>query len=601
MEDHSFVERHWRKMLFVVWLLIGVTFIWSKSNAIHWFSLGDTDDNLRIMQVRAWLNGQDWYDLRQYRLDPPGGADIHWSRLVDLPLAAIITVAKLFVDGATAEKVAVATAPLLPMLVVLLALGSAVRNLIGRMPFIEFMVAFLAMPVAFAQFAPLRIDHHGWQLACVALAIAGVAHPKRTQGGVILGLATSLSLVIGMEMLPYLLIAGAGTALRWVHDRNEASRLLAYGVTLAAGTGLGYLIFASNANQMARCDALSPVWLSAMMATGAVLAGVTMVKTDRWPARFALVAVAGIVLAIGFAMSWPQCLGKLEGISPELDKLWLSHVKEVRPVYKQSWIVIVTVGYAATLGILGALYGIMSGKRSGRSPAPAWAIILAMTVAAAAMLLWQTRIGAVAQLLSVAGVTAILAAVVPSIRASDNFLIRVLGTVAALVLISGIAGQHITGWLTAEPDVKAANAVSNSAKPVKPKAGAANASCSTIPSHAAIGRLPKALIFAPTDLNPRLITLTHHDGIAGPYHRNENAMLDIHHAFRGTPDEARAIITAHKATLVLICPHSAEGTIFNKESPGKFYDLLEKGKAPDWLEPVALPAKNPFKVWRVKK
>jgi hypothetical protein len=403
-----------------------------------------------------------------------------------------------------------------------------------------------------------------------------------------------------MEMLPYLLIAGAGTALRWVHDRNEASRLLGYGVTLAAGTGLGYLIFASNANQMPRCDALSPVWLSAMMATGAVLAGVTMIKTDRWPARFALVAVAGLVLAIGFALSWPQCLGKLEGISPELDKLWLSHVKEVRPVYKQSWIVIVTVGYAAALGMIGALYGMMSGKRSGRSPAPAWAIILAMTAAAAAMLLWQTRIGAVAQLLSVAGVTAVLAAIVPRIRASDNFLIRVLGTVAALVFISGIAGQHITGWLTAEPDNKVANTGGNSAKPMKPKAGAANASCSTIPSHAAIGRLPKALIFAPTDLNPRLITLTHHDGIAGPYHRNEKAMLDIHHAFRGTPDEARRIIAAHKATLVLICPHSAEGTIFNKESPGKFYDLLERGKVPDWLEPLALPAKNPFKVWRVK-
>jgi hypothetical protein len=47
----------------------------------------DTDDNLRMMQVRDLMRGQDWYDLRQYRLNPPFGADIHWSRLVDLPIA----------------------------------------------------------------------------------------------------------------------------------------------------------------------------------------------------------------------------------------------------------------------------------------------------------------------------------------------------------------------------------------------------------------------------------------------------------------------------------------------------------------------------------
>jgi hypothetical protein len=33
-----------------------------------------------MMQVRALIKGQDWFDLRQYRLNPPFGADIHWSR-----------------------------------------------------------------------------------------------------------------------------------------------------------------------------------------------------------------------------------------------------------------------------------------------------------------------------------------------------------------------------------------------------------------------------------------------------------------------------------------------------------------------------------------
>ena len=40
------------------------------------FALVDTDDNMRISQVRALLAGQDWYDLRQYRLSPPFGLDM---------------------------------------------------------------------------------------------------------------------------------------------------------------------------------------------------------------------------------------------------------------------------------------------------------------------------------------------------------------------------------------------------------------------------------------------------------------------------------------------------------------------------------------------
>ena len=33
------------------------------------------------------------------------------------------------------------------------------------------------------QFLPTRIDHHGWQLAFLALGIAGIADPKRARGG----------------------------------------------------------------------------------------------------------------------------------------------------------------------------------------------------------------------------------------------------------------------------------------------------------------------------------------------------------------------------------------------------------------------------------
>ncbi|HQY44971.1 MAG TPA: hypothetical protein PK450_12425, partial [Paracoccaceae bacterium] len=45
---------------------------------------GDGDDLTRLQEVRDWLGGQSWFDTRQYRILPPEGISIHWSRYVDL-------------------------------------------------------------------------------------------------------------------------------------------------------------------------------------------------------------------------------------------------------------------------------------------------------------------------------------------------------------------------------------------------------------------------------------------------------------------------------------------------------------------------------------
>src|SRR5690349_2023478 len=51
---------------------------------------GDNDSLLRLVQVRDLLAGQGWFDLHQYRMGPEGGFVMHWSRLVDAPIAGII-------------------------------------------------------------------------------------------------------------------------------------------------------------------------------------------------------------------------------------------------------------------------------------------------------------------------------------------------------------------------------------------------------------------------------------------------------------------------------------------------------------------------------
>src|SRR5689334_8644896 len=222
------IERHWKLIVVVAWLAFCAWYLWNNYDSVRYFRLGDTDDNMRMMQVRGLLHGQGWYDLRQHRLNPPVGANIHWSRLVDLPIAGLILALRPIVGGAAAERWAVAIAPMLPYLLLLVSLALTTRRLVDRR---AYPLAFLALFFAGStngMFMPTRIDHHGWQLALLGLSIAAIADPKWVRGGLTLGIASALSLTIGLEMLIYLAIAGAAMVLFWVVDAQERDRLRAY-------------------------------------------------------------------------------------------------------------------------------------------------------------------------------------------------------------------------------------------------------------------------------------------------------------------------------------------------------------------------------------
>src|SRR4051794_2016489 len=333
----DWLGRNWKLVTFLCWLGFCAWSIFVSRNQIRLFALPDTDDNMRIMQVRALLHGQGWYDLRNYRMNPPYGANIHWSRLVDLPIAGLIVTLRPLLGGPAAERWAVAIAPLIPYLLLLFSLALTARRLLGPT---AYLLAFMALFFAGSNngmFTPERIDHHGWQLALLALSIASIADPDRVRGGIVLGLSTALSLAIGLEMIIYLALAGVAVVLFWVDDEAERERLRAYAVTLGEATALCFLVFASNDNRAPVCDALSPVWLSDALVGSALMFALAWLSPGDWKRRLAFAVGAGLVIAGFHALTWPHCIQRLEGVSPEVERLWLSHVKEARPVYLHGW------------------------------------------------------------------------------------------------------------------------------------------------------------------------------------------------------------------------------------------------------------------------
>ena len=110
---------------------------------------------------------------------------------------------------------------------------------------------------------------------------------------------------------------------------------------------------------------------------------------------------------------------------------------------------------------------------------------------------------------------------------------------------------------------------------------------------------PKGTVFTFVDLGPRLITLTHHDSISGPYHRNGPQIVDTMNFWRGSAIQAHQLAAKYHANYVLSCPNSSTTTIFTSETPNGFYAQLERGEVPKWLTPVPLPKDSPFRMWRI--
>ncbi len=596
----SELSREWKWIVLIGWALIAAWYLSKYAPAMRYLSLGDTDDNLRYVQVRDWLAGQDWWDLTQHRMNPPVGGNIHWSRLVDLPIAALMLGLRPFVGAVRADELALGIAPLLPLLPLMAALAFIARRLEPNGFAWVFAAGLpLGAGMALGMFMPMRVDHHGWQLALTAIAVAGLVDPNHRRGGLIAGAASALSVSIGMEMMIYLAGGGAMIALRWVFKPGAARRMIPYALSLSGSTALCYLLFASNANRQPVCDALSPIWTTLLVLAGALMLLLASLPLRTWQQRLLGGAIGGAALLAFAYLVWPQCLTGAYQISPELERSWLVYVREAKPITVQGPRVWVPLVALPLTGLVCAMIGAWR-HRADLDRLWAWGTIALMILFAGSLLFWQIRAAPAAQLLAI-----------PPVAWAGWQLLRALWSARWRARIASLGAFALLACVASAYTVfpKLAPYVLNSAtgKPAPRQAArtaqtrTAASRCKAQPSLTLLNQLPSSVIFTMVDLGPRLLATTHHKVIAGPYHRNGTAILDIHHAMDGSPDRFRDIAEAHGARYVLICPNFPEGTIYSSRSPKGYYAQMLRGEVPAWLEPVELRTKAtlPFQVYRI--
>ena len=115
-----------RILLVLIWGVAVVTLV--ATSGINSVS---TDDAMRLVEVRDFLAGQNWFDLTQYRLDPPDGVVMHWSRLIDLPLALLIRAGETLLPSALSERIVLTLWPTALLLVFFAGILRLARELAG--------------------------------------------------------------------------------------------------------------------------------------------------------------------------------------------------------------------------------------------------------------------------------------------------------------------------------------------------------------------------------------------------------------------------------------------------------------------------------------
>jgi hypothetical protein len=565
----------------------------------------DPDSLLRLVQVRDLLGGQGWFDLVQHRMNPPDGALMHWSRLIDAPVAGLIALGGLFGLG---EGFALAAWPLLLFLAFMAGAMLTATALAGRRAALPALILALLFIEPMLSFLPNDIDHHNAQLALFMLTLAAALRAElRPNLGAAAGLGCATMLAIGLEMLPYVAVLGALLALRWALSGESGRAAAQFGMAFAAGSGALYLLTAPPQARFI-CDSISLAYILPFAVAGLGLATLTLLlgRYGGRTVRFGGLAALAIVSLATLALVAPDCLtGPFASLSPELKALWLDSVLEAQPLY--AYAMREPIGAVATVGppcvaLLVAILRLRSVEQGMRWP---WLLATAMLATPLALGFYQVRAIPYANAIAIP----VLAAWLAGIAASRGIVSltpprRALPLVAAFLVAMPLV--HLLAAWGAVELVSAATGgrIAPPAKIDAPKelvAGlnGAEKDCLDDASRKLFASVPAGLVLSPVFYGSSVLNISNHSVVAGPYHRIGAAILDSIHAMRGPPDAAREIVERRNVAYIAICSTSREAALTTNHASDGLLAALLAGRAPAWLEPVAGGQNTMLRLWRV--
>lgn len=557
---------------------------------------GDNDSLLRLVQVHDLIGGQGWFDLHQYRMGPDGGFVMHWSRLVDAPLAIIVLAATaLSGSPATGDAAALVLWPMMLMAVALFLILRATRRFAGDAALFPAVVIGAASLRFMGIFDPGSIDHHNVQLVLALATITFLLDAARdTVKPFLAGICTALMLSVGMETAPYVAVAGLTVAAWYLVEGGRVSRIAAgFGTAFGLTSAVVFLTTVPAVRWLApQCDAFSIPQFALAACGGFGLAAISF--SSSWGRtrgrRLAALSVLGGAAACVAVVFFPQCLGDpFASVDPQLRRYWLDAVTEAQPLWK---ILAKDPGMAATYYATPLLALAVMAVRIRRHGARKAEMIVGGFLAAAFLVsIWQVR-GA---MFSVPFAVIPLAAWVSDLRLAAVGKVPLAATLK--MLLAWLFSFTVT-WTVAASGVESVF----EAEPAALDASSATVrkKCQRPQDYGALAAMPVTRVLASSNLGSPILRHSAHTVLAGPYHRNNAGNLLALHALMRPQDEAETIVRAQRITLVAFCRGNGESKALAEWAPAGLMADLMRGDVPSWLEPVASSQDQPLLLYRVR-
>jgi hypothetical protein len=522
-------------MAAVFWLLFAAPALW-LAHQNGWVVALDTDSAMRLAQVRDLLHGQAWSDTTQWRMNTPLGLPMHWSRLVDAPLALLIRL--------VSEKYALVLWPLLVLLPVLAALARIAERLAGPLAAITVLMLGLMAAEVDGLFAPGSIDHHNVQLALMLWTLVFLIEQRARLAAVFV----ALSLGVGLESLPYAVMAAAATAF-WLKD--DTIRARDFGLTLAASAAV--LLFATTTARYRTglaCDTYSLFYAIELCAGGLGLVLIAQMPRHRY---WALAGLAAGLVVLAAATN-PLCLaGPYGGMDGRLNALFLSRVSEAESAFaiaRSAPSEFVGAYAYACFALAAALFAPRGRPRL---------LVLAFAAMALVVASFQIRAVSFAILFALPGLAAALSR------------LKLLPSVAGLLLGSQVS--FAAAGVLVEGHARQNQRLNDFSRQVD---------CGSDKAMALLRALRPGRAAAFVDQGPAVLVYTRDAAIAGPYHRDAAGILDTYAIFTGS--DPRRILKARGISYVMTCAASPDWDVYRAK--GGLIAELATGHTPAWLTPA---------------
>jgi hypothetical protein len=580
-----------RPAVVAVIALIGIgLFVWKQLQhlgGVLQFHFPNGDDAMRLLEVRDFLAGQSWFDVTQYRYLPPLGLSMHWSRLLDLPLAGAIAALRPFVGTTLAEGITIATWPPLLFFGYLAVIGYLLRRTAGIAAIGFAILIACQMNTFLFLFEAGRIDHHNVEALLIAVATAGfVLSSRSSYAAPIVGLSSALAIAVSLESLPFVACIAILYVLTWVfRDERSDKSLFAFSAALSLGAIFLYAIQTLPSQWLdAKCDALSPPWLLLACGGGVIATLLTRAAPEylrTWPARLATAAAMGAALLAIFVLVYPACLHGPYAVIPEpLRTILLDDIAESRSFWRlvETRPTIAFEIFAPVVVAACIASAVLFRKDSSWKMAIALASLSWVAVLLSLVEIRGVYIGSA--FVPIAGGWAVHRALTKfaTPNSAKAGAIALFGASLFLFGAPWIAGVNIAqafGFLTGSEFVRT-NRCSDSLE--------------------RLNELPKGTILAPTGFDIPILLHTHHSMVTTGYHRGGAAILAGSESFSGSEDDMRRHARDRHADYVLLCaPWFTDDPTYS----ASFARALAEGKSVSWLEPVKLET-GPLMVWRVR-